>query len=255
MKYLFKLSKKTKETILALIGVIIFFSIWQTLSVTKLVDPIFISSPSEVLNEFFSMFQNRSIFPHLFMSLEEFAIGFVLATVFGMSLGMLIGWYKKLYITSNPLIYALYSTPIVALIPLIIIWTGLGVAAKVVIVFLAAFFPILINTISAIHNLNPEYVKLAKSFGAKDFDIFKTIALPASVPFTVTGLKIAVPRGIIGMVVGEFFVSNQGLGYLISFYGSTFQTAKLLAVVFLIILISVTFTGGVSLLEKNLKEK
>lgn len=238
MKY--KYSKT--NIVLSLTGVAGFIIIWQILSATKTVDPIFISSPDEVLREFFEMFANKTIFPHLLISIEEFILGFSLASILGIGLGVLIGWYRKLYITSSLLIYALYSTPIVALVPLIIIWAGLGIAAKIIIVFLAAFFPIIINTIDAMQNLNPDYVKLGRSFGANDFDIFKTIALPASIPFMITGLKVALPRGIIGVVVGEFFVSNQGLGYLISLYGSTFQTGKLLAIVLIIIFISVFLT-------------
>ena len=138
----------------------------------------------------------------------------------------------------------------VALIPLIIIWLGLGVGAKVVIVFLASFFPILINTIGAVRNLDPVYTKLGKSFGANDFDIFRFIAFPASIPFISTGIRVAIPRGIIGMIVGEFFVSNKGIGYLITFYGSTFQTGKLLAVVVLIVSVSTILTYIANFFEK-----
>ncbi len=243
-----------KDSLFGLAGLFIFFSFWQVLSITKWINPLFISSPFEVLKEFFSFIKTGDIIPHLVISLEEFAIGFLIACFFGVLFGIIIGWYNKLYSLSSPLIYGLYSTPLVALIPLMIIWLGLDIWPKVAIVFLGAFFPILINTISAVKNLDPLYVRLGKSFGASDFDILRSIALPSSLPFIVAGLRLAIPRAIIGMIVGEFFVSNKGLGYLITFYGATFQTGKLLAVILMVVILSLSLTRLVELVEKRFEK-
>lgn len=234
-----------------LIGVFFFALLWQIVSQFKLINPFFISSPLNVAREIFLMFGSGAIFPHLAISLQEFIIGFGLAVVFAIFGGLLLGWYSKINSALGLLIFALYSTPNVALLPLIMIWFGLGISSKIALVFLGAFFPILINTISAVNNLDQDYVKLAKSFGAKDFYIFQNITIPASMPFIMTGIRIGVARGIIGMVIGEFFVSNKGLGYLITFYGSTFQTSKLLAVVLIVVIISLLTKEGIGIIERK----
>lgn len=253
MKKYFRIYQNQQHLFLGLIGTAIFFIIWEIITRIRLVNPIFLSSPTEVLQTVGQMFISGKIFPHLFISAQEFSIGFILAGSLGVILGLLIGWYRKLESSTSSLIYGLYSTPSIAILPLVIIWVGLGIWSKIVTVFLGAFFPVLINTISGVKNLDPNLISLARSFGAKDRQIFKTIIFPASLPYILTGLKIAIPRALIGMLLGEFFVSNQGLGYLITFYGSTFQTSKLLAVVVIVVTISITLNKLLTLAGKNFR--
>lgn len=235
------------------IGVFIFLLIWELVCRLGLVNPLFLSPPTQILKAGLDFFLTGQIFPHILISLEEFSLGFLLAILIGITLGLLIGYFKKLESLTSSIIYSLYSTPTITLLPLIIIWAGLGIASKVVIVFLASFFPILINTISGVKNLNPEFIHLARSFGASEKQLFPLIIFPATLPYILTGLRLAIPRSIIGMIVGEFFVSNKGLGYLISFYGSTFQTDKLLATVVIVVIISITVTWTLGVLEKKLQ--
>lgn len=244
-----KIKKNIKVYLPGLLAIIAFFVLWELVSRLKLITPLFISSPWEIIREVFEFFVSGTIYDHLLISGQEFTIGFFIALFWGVSLGILIGWYKKFSGITNPFIYGLYATPSIAILPLIIIWLGIDIWPKVAIVFLSAFFPILINTIEGVKNLNPEFVKLGRSLGARDRDIFTKIALPGSMPFILTGIKLAVGRGIIGMLVGEFFVSNKGLGYLINFYGSTFQTGKLLAVVLIVVIISILLTRMVELVQ------
>lgn len=242
---------KNNNFLLSLTGIIIFLTIWESFSQFKLVSPILFSSPTQILQAELKLFISGKIFTHLFISIQEFSIGFILAATLGVTLGLILGWYKKLEALTSSLIYGLYSTPNIALLPLIIIWAGLGIWSKVTVVFLGAFFPILISTISGVKNLDPSFIQLARSFRASDWQIFKTIIFPASLPYILTGLRLAIPRAIIGMIIGEFFVSNQGLGYLITFYGSTFQTAELLAVVLVVVVISITFTKILAKAEQH----
>lgn len=246
-----------REFILGLFGIIFFLLLWQLTTFLRIIDLFFISSPLQVANELFLFFASGFIFPHLAVSLIEFFIGFILAFISAVILGLVIGWYKKIYAFSNIFIYALYSTPFIALMPLVIIWTGLGIWPKILIVFLGSFFPIFINTMDSVKTLNSEYIKLARSFGASDLQLFRYVIFPASVNGVITGVKLAIPRGIIGMLVGEFFISSKGLGYLITFYGSTFQTGKLLAIIVVVISISTffvkmtTFLKNISFIAKS----
>ena len=245
-----KLFKK-ENYYLGFTGVAGFIIIWEIVSRLRLVSPILVSSPEAVLNSEIELFATGAIFPHLFQSLSEVIVGLTLAIFLGVLFGFIIGRFSRLEKVVHPLVYALYSTPAIAIFPLILIWLGFSLWTKVAIVFLASFFPIVINTTAAVKNLDPNFIRLAKSFEAYDFDIFKSITLPSSLPFIISGIRIAVPRSITGMVVAEFFASNAGLGHLISYFGATFQTEKFLAVVFIIIVLSVALTSIIGFFEKR----
>lgn len=141
----------------------------------------------------------------------------------------------------NPFVAALNATPRVALLPLIVIWIGIGLASKVAIVFLGAVFPIIFNMMTALRTLDASIVRMARSFGAQDGQIFRTIALPASVPFLIAGLRLGAGRGLVGIVVGELYAATAGVGFLIAQFGATFQTDRVFVGVLIITL------GGVSL--------
>lgn len=244
---------KNKNWTLSLISIGVFLILWEMAWTFKWVDPLFISSPSEIIQIGSELFTTGKIYPHLLVSAQEFVLGLLLSVLLGILLGLIIGWYKWIFNLLNPLIFAFYSIPHLALFPLIMIWVGLGIETKILFVFLGAFFPILINTTQSVKNLDIKYIRLARSFGASDLDLFKTIALPSAVPFIMTGLRLAVPRALLGMIAGEFFASNKGLGYLIVSYGASFQTAKLLAVTFLVVVLSLLLTESVAVLEKRLQ--
>ncbi|MFC1816407.1 ABC transporter permease, partial [Thermodesulfobacteriota bacterium] len=124
----------------------------------------------------------------------------------------------------DPFITLLYATPRISLIPLIIIWLGIGLWSKVAVVFLGAIFPIIINTTGGFRTLDESLLKAARSFGADNWIIFRTIGLPGSVPFIISGLRLGLGRGLVGIVVAEMFASQAGIGYLIMLAGSSFQT-------------------------------
>jgi NitT/TauT family transport system permease protein len=147
---------------------------------------------------------------------------------------------------------ALYSTPNVALIPLLILWFGLGMLSKIVIVFLAAFFPIIVNTYGGVRNVSRGLVEIAQAEGASEAQIFSKIIVPASLPFIMTGIRLAVGRAVVGMVVAEMFTAMSGLGGAIVYYGSAFATDKLFVVIILLALLGVSLTEAVKWLEVRL---
>lgn len=246
--------KLLKENLwLSFFGALVFILVWEVTARFSLINPIFTSSPSRVLTSIEELLVSKNFYPHLLISLSEIGFGLLLATIFGVIMGILLGRYQKAYSFLSFLTFGLYSTPKIALFPLIMIWFGLGIWAKIFLIFLSAFFPIFINTLSGVKNLNSEYLMLGKSLGATDFDMFTKITIPSSFPFIASGIKIAIPRTITGMVVAEFFAANVGLGYLINYYGATFQTSNLLAVVLLLILLSISLVGAANILEKKVQ--
>jgi len=139
----------------------------------------------------------------------EFFWGFTLAVLFGIPFGIMSGWYKRFFYVTEPFVASLYATPRVSLLPLIIIWVGIGIMSKVVIIFLAAIFPVLINTRDGVKTTPQNLLNAARSFGASHGQMFRTVVLPSTVPFIISGLRLAVGRALIGVFVGELYAATE----------------------------------------------
>jgi ABC-type nitrate/sulfonate/bicarbonate transport system ATPase subunit/ABC-type nitrate/sulfonate/bicarbonate transport system permease component len=216
------------------------------------VDPIFMSYPTAILAALPQMIAKGELQRALLLTLQGLSAGFVLAIIFGILIGLLMGRYRLFDYLLDVQISALYSTPNVALIPLLILWFGLGMNSKIVIVFLAAFFPIIVNTYGGVRNVSRGLVEIAQAEGASEAQIFGKIILPASLPFIMTGIRLAVGRAVVGMVVAEMFTAITGLGGAIVYYSNAFATDKLFVVIILLALLGVALTEGVKFLEVRL---
>ncbi len=238
-----------QRPILSVTGIGIFFLIWEYLGTSGLVNPLFISSPSKIFHAAIVMIQQGDIWNDLYVSGTEFVIGFVIAIVIGIPLGMILGWYKTAYYLLDPFVTAFNATPRIALTPLFIIWFGIGIWSKVALVFLGAIFPIILNTFSGVRTIDELLLRAAHSFGANDRKIFKTIVLPGSVPFILSGLRLGLGRALVGIVVGEMVAATAGIGYSMAVAGATFQTDKLFVGVLILTAFGVLFTEGLNRLE------
>jgi NitT/TauT family transport system permease protein len=178
--------------------------------------------------------------------------GTVLAIVGGVLLGLLMGRYRTMDYLLDVQISALYSTPHVALIPLLVLWFGFGSMAKFVLIFLSAFFPIVINTHSGVRNIGQGLVEVALAEGASERQIFSKIVLPAASPFIMTGIRLAMGRAVVAMVVADMFTAVSGLGGALLNYGAAFATDKLFVVIILLALMGVGLTELVRGLERVL---
>jgi NitT/TauT family transport system permease protein len=216
------------------------------------ISPIFFSYPTAILRTVPGMIQSGEILDAFLMSMQPFAAGFGLAIAVGVPLGLLMGRYRLAENLLEAQITALYSTPNVALIPLVILWFGLGAKAKIAIVFLAAVFPILINTQDGVRNVSRGFVEIGQGEGATSFQIFSKIILPASLPFIMSGIRLSIGRAVVGIVVAEMFTAITGLGGAIVYYGNQFATAKLLVIVIVLSLLGVALTQGARALERQL---
>jgi NitT/TauT family transport system permease protein len=216
--------RKNEAVILGGIAVILVLSAWEFAWSRGMIRPLFFSAPSAIARGFYDGFTNGKLLDDILYSGKNFALGLALAIFGGVIAGVLIGWYERLRLFLDPFLNALYATPRVAMMPLIIIWFGTGVQSKVFIVFLSAFFPILVNTVAGVRTLDRDLLRAARAFCASDWQIFKTLAVPGSVPFILTGVRQGVALGLIGVVVGEMFGGSEGVGFLIAYGGQTFQT-------------------------------
>jgi NitT/TauT family transport system permease protein len=225
--------------------------IWQALWSAHKLSPLFMSGPSAIAIRFWDDLVHGHLLQDLAYSGKNFAVGFVLAAVVGIVFGVLIGWYKKLEMITGPFTSALYATPRVAMVPLIIIWFGIGMWSKVFIVFITAVFPILINTIGGIQAVDRDLLKCARAFCATDRQIFTTLAIPGAVPFILTGIRQGVALGLIGVVVGEMFGGSQGIGFMVAYGGQTFATDTLFVGVLIIAIAGIVLTAVAAQLEKR----
>ncbi len=198
--------------------------LWELVARTGVIDPLFISAPSLVAQAGYTLFADGEIWPHLSVSASEFLLGYGLAIAVGVPLGLLTGWYQRLSYVLGPFIDTLNAVPRVTLMPLIVIWFGIGIWSKVVVVFLGAVIPILIASYSGVKTNEARFLRVARSFGASQAKIFTSVILPGTVPFIFTGLKYGSGRALLGVVVGELYAATAGVGHLIGSAGNTFQT-------------------------------
>lgn len=242
---------RNEPVIIGATSVIAFLAIWQAVASARLVTELFLPGPIDIAIALVALVQLPDFPIHLWTSGEELLLGFGLAIVLGLPIGLVMGWYKRIHWSLDPFISFLYSTPRVALLPLLIIWLSIGIWSKVAVIFLGAFFPIAINTFAGVRSLDSTLIKAARSFGASDAQIFRTIALPGSVPFILTGLRLGVGHALIGIVVGELVAAQYGIGYLLATYGQTFQTPKMFAALFIIATSGVALQISLQRLERR----
>jgi NitT/TauT family transport system permease protein len=208
------------------LAIVIFIIAWQVVAAKRIVSQLFLPGPSDIGAAFGDYLAKGQIWNDMWTSGQELILGFGLAILIGLPLGMLIGWYRRLSYAVDPFIMFFNSVPRVALTPLFIIWFGIGINSKIAIVFLGAVFAILINTAAAARNLDTSLVRAARSFGASDTQLFRTVILPGSVPFILSGLRLGLAHALTGVVVAELVAAQAGVGLMMATAGQTFQTPK-----------------------------
>lgn len=248
--YKFYLNQEKK--ILGSIAVIIFLAIWELVgNVLQLINPMFMSAPSLIAKAAVDLFASGEIFNDLYISGVELFWGYFLSVAVAVPFGIAIGWYKKIAYIFDPFVNAMNATPRVALLPLVIIWLGIGILSKVGIIFLGAVFPILINTRDGVKTTPVNLLTAARSFGASEWMLFKTVVLPSTIPFIITGLRMGLGRAIVGVMVGELYAATAGIGFMITVAGATFQTDKVFVGVLVFALTGMIGTELISRVEKR----
>ena len=216
-----------RNWIAGLSAVIIFLGVWETVTQLGFVSPMFLCPVSAIFSEAFRLFFGTGeIYRHISVSFVELLGGLISAVVIGLPLGLGMGRYRSFRAVLEPFVTALYSTPRVALIPLLILWIGIGLTAKVFLVFLGAVFPIIVNAQTGVESADPALVEAARSFRATERQIFSKIMLPAALPILIAGLRLAVGRALLMVVVGEMYASLAGVGFFIMRAGSAYDMPK-----------------------------
>jgi NitT/TauT family transport system permease protein len=205
-------------------ALIAFLLIWEAVGRSGLIDPLFISSPLRVALAGYGLMQDRDFWNDLVVSASEFGLGYGAAAAMAIPLGVAVGLSKRLQYLLGPFIDTLNAVPRVTLLPLIIIWLGIGIWSKVAVVFLGAVIPIAISAQAGVRTSETRFIRVARSFSASRMKMFSSIVLPGTVPFIFTGLKYGAGRALLGVVVGELYAATAGLGHMIADAGNAFQT-------------------------------
>ena len=224
-----RVGRRTQRLVLGSLFIIVLFAAWELVTALGIEPAIVLPSPGDVGLAFRDMFTSPDIWADFAASGQELLYGFALAAFIGIVVGLAIGWYEHLGDLIDPFVTFLYAIPRVALGPLLVVWLGIGMSSKVALVFLTTVFPVLLNTASGIRSLDSHLVRVARCFGASDLQIFRTVALPGSVPFILGGIRLAVGQSLIGVFVAELLGAQHGIGAMIENAGQQFQTAVVFA--------------------------
>ncbi len=244
--------RRTRRAILnlaiRLVSVAVFLVLWEITG--RGIDPVLFTTPSAVAVAAVDMIRSGELWTYLYPSLVVLLYGFLLAVVFGIGIGLLLARYWVLDVAVSVYITFLYSIPSVALVPLIVLWAGYEQTAKVIILFLFAFFPMVINTYQGVKAVDPKLIEVGRAFRCNEGQLWANIVIPASLPFIVTGLRLALGRGLIGMVLADLYTALSGIGYLIARTAATYQVNRMFVPIVTLGLLGVTLTALLRLAEK-----
>jgi NitT/TauT family transport system permease protein len=234
--------------VIRMVSLAIFLSLWQVAAMN--VDPVLFTTPWKVAVAAVDMISNGELWAALWPSLLVLLMGLSLAIAFGTLLGLMLARFRILDIGLTVYITFLYSIPSVALVPLIVLWAGYETTAKVIILFLFGFFPMVINTYQGVKSVDPKLLEVGRAFRCSERQLWSNIVLPGALPFIVTGIRLAVGRGMIGMVLADLYTAISGIGYLIVRTASTFQVDRMFVPIVTLGLLGVTLTALLRLAEQ-----
>jgi NitT/TauT family transport system permease protein len=225
--------------------------LWELAARLEWINPLFISAPSRVARAGYDLIVDGDLWPQVRASGTAFLFGYGLAALVGIPLGLAAGWYRRLSFLLAPFVDTLNAVPRLTLMPLIVIWCGIGIWSKVVVAFLGAVLPIMIAAQAGVQTNEARFIKVARSFGASQLKILSSIILPGTVPFIFTGLKYGAGRALLGVVVGELYAATAGVGHMIGMAGNTFQTDVLFFGVLLFTAAGLATVGLLNLCERR----
>jgi NitT/TauT family transport system permease protein len=261
--WVYKFYLNHERKILGTISVTIFLLLWEFMGgpvsaynpiPVLRVNPMFMSSPSYIWKAAVDLFSSGEIWNDLRVSGIEFLGGYLLSVAVAIPLGILIGWNKKASAIFDPFVNAMNATPRVALLPLVIIWLGIGIMSKVGIIFLGAVVPIIVNARDGVKTTPSSLLNAARSFGASEWRVFKSVVMPATLPFILSGLRIALGRALVGVMVGELYAATAGIGFMITVAGATFQTDKVFVGVLIFAISGMLGMEVLSRIEKHFEK-
>jgi NitT/TauT family transport system permease protein len=236
---------------ITLLNLGIFFSIWEYIGYLDVLPRIFFPRPSGVVVELWELLLNGQLWFHLSYSLVNLTIGFALAVAVGVPMGLAAGSSPRFNLIVAPYYWSLNSMPRLAIWPLLVLWGGFTIKVKVVLIFISAIMPILINTIAGVSTVDPVLIRVGRVLNASRLQLYTKIVVPFTLPFILSGLKQGMSRGLVALVVSEMLGSGRGLGYVIVRSVEEFNPAKVFAILFVLIIIASIMVNGMGWIESR----
>jgi taurine transport system permease protein len=240
-----------QKALLGSLSVVLFFAAWQAVFLVVPFDPLFISKPSLIASGLVDLITSGDLFRDLAVSAVPFLYGFSAAVVIGVPLGVVMGWRVRVGYALDPLMTVFYASPLVALAPLVVIFFGVGIGGKTLIIFLLSVFPFIFNSYAGVRAVDRLLINVVRSLGGSERDLYFKVILPSILPYIVAGARIAVGRALIGVLVGEFFAASEGIGYAISRFGDIFALDRMFGCIITIMVIAVAMTEGIRWTERT----
>ena len=241
---------RNSKFLLGLLAVVLFFLTWQAVFLFVPFNSLFISKPNLVFAGLFDLVVTGDIFHDLYVSALPFVYGFVSAVFVGVTIGILMGWRVRVGYALDPLMTVFYASPLVALAPLVVVFFGVGVSGKAIIIFLLAVFPFIFNAAVGVRAVDRLLVNVVRSLGGTEKDLYFKVIVPSVLPYIVAGARIAIGRALVGVLVGEFFAASEGIGYAIARFGDLFALDKMFACIITVMVIAVIMTEGIRWAER-----
>ena len=241
---------KHRKVLLGLLAVAIFLAAWQAVFLVVPFNKLFISKPNLIWDALVDLIVSGDLIRDLAISAVPFLYGFSAAVVVGVTLGVVTGWRQRVAYALDPIMTIFYASPLVALAPLVIVFFGVGVSGKAIIIFVLSVFPFIFNAQAGVRAIDPLLINVVRSLGGSERDLYLKVLVPGVLPYIVAGARIAVGRGLIGILVGEFFAASEGIGYAIARFGDLFALDKMFACIFAIMIIAVVLTEGIRWAER-----
>lgn len=241
---------RVEEIVLGALGIFLLVAGWEAAARAGWLNPVIVSSPSAIAQAFARQWASGELLDDLKISSFEFAVGFGMSLVVGLALGVAMGLNRWIEYVVDPFIWFLYASPLIAVYPLLIVWLGFGSATVIAITFLLTFVTIAVNTLAGVRSVDSQLIRAVQAFGGTQIDIVTKVILPASVPLVLAGVRIGLGRALIGVILGEMFSSNGGLGHHISYYGAHLKTADLFVPLMTVIAIGIVMTRICAIFER-----
>ncbi len=240
------------EKYASIVLVLVVLSIWEIMSRSGWISALFFPPPSKIIVNFLQLFNSKKIFEHLSITLFRLVAGCLIGGIPGLILGLAMGWSPRIRRVFDPIIAALHPMPKIAIFPLIMIIFGLGNASKIAAIAIASFFPMLINSMAGVQQINPVYLDVTKNFGAGVWKTFTRVIIPGSLPMILTGIRLSINVALLITIAVEWVSSKSGLGVLIWFAWQTLKIEELYASLIVIGLLGFLINSGLQLLTSYL---
>lgn len=243
--------RRATRLLLGAVGVVVVLAAWEIAYRTGVVTRVTASSPSDIAHATKVLVDDHILFSAIWSTTKLFLVGFAISLGVGLVVGLVLGWYKVMHALLDPWVTMLYAAPRLALIPLVVVWAGIGFKAQVVVVVLLGLFPMIINTMAGVAAMDRTHLRVARSFLATNKDVLLTIALPGAVPFIIAGIRQSLVLSLTGVVVAEYFLGATGVGGLIFKAGQVLETGQAFVGVAFFCLAAVVLTSLLGVIEKH----